>query len=95
MVLPIIGKLSWNSFFAGTAAAAIGSVVARPLLVGTVRAGYQATDIASEAWKMAKSEVESVKRDALAARDQSRMESEIQQLRDEVASLRAQLSKKS
>jgi uncharacterized small protein (DUF1192 family) len=95
MVLPIIGKLSWNSFFAGSAAAVVGSVVARPLLVGTVRAGYQATDIATEAWNMAKQEVQSVKRDALAARDQSRMESEIQQLREEIASLRAQLAKKS
>jgi hypothetical protein len=93
MVLPIIGKLSWNSFFAGTAAAAIGAAVARPLLVGTVRVGYQAADIANDAWNTAKAEVESAKVEARATRGGS--DSEIQQLRAEVASLRAQLAKKS
>ena len=91
----IIGRLSWNSFWAGTAVAAVGAAIARPLLVGTVRAGYEVTDVASEAWTKAKAEVESVKREALTARDASRMETELQQLREEVAALRAQVAKKS
>jgi hypothetical protein len=95
MMLPIIGKLSWNSFWAGTAVAAVGAAVARPLLVGTVRAGYDVTDCATEAWTKAKAEVDSLKREALATRDSSRMESELKQLRDEVAALRTQLAKKS
>lgn len=95
MIIPIIGKLSWNSFWAGTAVAAVGAAVARPLLVGTVRAGYDVTDVATDAWTKAKAEVGSLKREALATRDSSRMESELKQLRDEVAALKTQLVKKS
>lgn len=95
MVLPIIGRLSMNSFIAGGVVAAFGAAIARPLLVGTVRAGYEATDLAAEAWHKAKAEVESVKHDALSAREQSHMEAEIRQLREEVSTLRAQVGKKS
>lgn len=92
MILPIIGRLSWSSFWAGTAAATFGAAIARPLLVGTVRAGYEVADAAGEAWAKAKAEVDSVKREAVTARD-SGTAAEVQQLRDEVASLRAQLKK--
>jgi len=95
MLLPIIGRLSWNSFWAGTAVAAVGAAIARPLLVGTVRAGYEVSDVATDAWAKAKAEVESVKREALTSRESGRMEAELKQLRDEVAILRAQVAKKS
>lgn len=90
MTLPIIGRLSWNSFWAGTAVATVGAAIARPLLVGTVRAGYEVVDAANGVWTDAKAEVERVKSEARS----SGSASEIQQLRDEVASLRAQLTKK-
>jgi len=93
MILPIIGRLSWNSFWAGTAAATIGASIVRPLLVGTVRAGYEVADVANDAWSKAKAEVDSVKREAVTARDSGASAAEIQHLRDEVASLRAQLKK--
>ena len=91
MTLPIIGRLSWNSFWAGTAAAAVGGAIARPLLVGTLRAGYGAVDAANDVWTEAKAGAERVKAEARAGSGSS----EIQQLRDEVASLRAQVAKKS
>ena len=94
MILPIIGRLSWNSFWLGTTAASIGAAIVRPLLVGTVRAGYEVADVANDAWTQAKAEVDSVKREALTARESGRMATEIQQLRDEVAALRTQLAKK-
>jgi len=90
MTLPIIGRLSWKSFWAGTAVATFGAAIARPLLVGTVRAGYEVVDAANGVWIDAKAEAQRVKHDALS----SRSAGEIQHLRDEVASLRAQLAKK-
>ncbi len=93
MILPIIGRLSWSSFWAGTAAATIGASLARPLLVGTVRAGYEVADLAGDAWAKAKAEVDQIKHEAVSAREAGAMASEIQQLREEVASLRAQLKK--
>jgi len=94
MTMPIVAKLSWSSFFAGTAFTAVGAVIARPLIVGTVRAGYGASDMVTDAWTKAKSEVESVKQEALATRSASQMASELQQLRDEVATLKTQLAKR-
>lgn len=94
MIMPIAAKVSWSSFFAGTAVAAVGAVIARPIIVGTVRAGYGASDMVTDAWTKAKAEVESVKQEALAARNASQMASELQQLRDEVAALKTQLAKR-
>jgi hypothetical protein len=90
MILPIIGRLSWKSFWAGTAVATFGGALARPLLVSTVRAGYGVVDAANGVWNDAKAEAQSVKHEALSGGSAS----EIQQLRDEVAALRAQLAKK-
>ncbi len=89
MTLPIIGRLKWSSFWAGTAAAVVGSALARPLLVSAVRAGYEVVDAANGVWTDAKAEAARVKNEARAGSS-----SEIQQLRDEVAALRAQLAKK-
>ncbi|MDP1568419.1 MAG: hypothetical protein Q8L86_00325 [Vicinamibacterales bacterium] len=94
MVLPVIGKFSLGSFGFGAAATAVGAVIARPLLVSTIRMGYEATEVVTDAWAVAKREAESIKSDALSQRDSSTMEAELRQLRDEVTSLRAQLGKK-
>ena len=92
MIMGIAAKVSWSSFFAGTAGTAVAAVIARPIIVGTVRAGYGASDMVTDAWTKAKAEVESVKQEALAARNASQMASELQQLRDEVAALKTQLA---
>lgn len=90
MTLPIIGRLSWKSFWAGTAVATFGGAIARPLLVETVRVGYGIADAANGVWTEAKAEAHRVKLEAQAGGSAR----EIQQLRDEVAALRAQLAKK-
>lgn len=90
MTLPIIGRLSWKSFWAGTAAATFGAALARPLLVETMRVGYGVVDAANGIWTEAKADAQRAKHDAQSLRSAG----EIQQLRDEVAALRAQLAKK-
>ena len=94
MVLPVIGKLSMSSFGAGAAVAVVGAAVARPLLVGVVRAGYEASDVVTDAWAKAKAEAASVKNEALAAHNSQDMENELQSLRQEVATLRQQVGSK-
>jgi hypothetical protein len=94
MVLPVVGKFCLGSFGFGAAAATFGAALARPVLVGTVRAGYQTTDFVAGAWQAAKAEAESIKSEALTRQASSGTDAEVQQLRAEVASLRAQLGKK-
>lgn len=94
MVLPIVGKVTWGAFGLGAVTAAVGSMVIRPLIVETVRLGYEATDVTKEAWVKAKTEAESIKRDAQAKNAMGSTDSEVRQLREEVASLRAQVSAK-
>jgi|CXWL01.1.fsa_nt_gi hypothetical protein len=94
MVLPLVGKLSLRSFGVGALAAAVASVVARPLLVGTVRAGYEISDGLQGVWAKAKAEADGLKADALAERNAASTQTEIQALREEVAALRAQVASK-
>lgn len=91
--LPLVGRLSLKSFGVGAVAAAVGSVVARPLLVSAVRTGYEVSDLATGAWRAAKAEAASLKTEAL-TQAPAGLESEVKQLRDEVATLRSQLSSK-
>ena len=93
MVLPVIGRLSMRSFGIGAAVAAVGYAVARPLIVQAVAASYEVKDAVDGAWHQAKNEAQKVRAEALATRGQG-LDAEVQRLRDEVASLRAQ-SKKS
>ena len=88
MVLPLIGRLSMRSFGIGAAVAAVGYVVARPLLVQAVAAGYEVKDAVDGAWQQAKTEATKVRAEALASRSQG-LDAEVQRLRDEVASLRS------
>ena len=89
MVLPLIGKLSLTSMGVGAAL----TLVARPLIVGAVRVGYEAKDFVGDTWRQAKVEAQSVRADALATRERSD-EAEIRRLREEVATLRAQPAKR-
>jgi cell division protein FtsB len=94
MVLPLIGRLSMRSFGIGAAVASVGYVVARPLIVQVVAAGYEVKDAVDGAWHQAKLEAQKVRADALASRSQG-LDAEVTRLREEVASLRSQQSKKS
>lgn len=76
----------------GAAAIAVGPSILRPALVGLVRAGYAVQEFATDAWAQAKAEAQSIRADATTRRAG---DPQVQQLRDEVASLRAQLAAKS
>lgn len=66
MWLPIIGKFTWRAVGFGAVTAGVTAVALRPIIVGAVRAGYQATHFAKDAWNQAKAEAELIKKDALA-----------------------------
>ncbi len=80
-----------KSFWAGGAVAAVGASVARPLLVGTIRAGYEVKDAVQGVWEKAKAEANAVNQEAVAGR---RAEAEVERLRAENATLKSQLAKK-
>ena len=91
MVIPGIGRLTLKSLVPGMVATAVGAVAFKPILVGAIRAGYEAVDATKNAWTEAKSEVERAKAEA----GSKHVESEIRQLREEIAQLRAQAAKRS
>lgn len=68
MILPIVGRLSMKSLIAGGVVTAVAAAVARPLLVGTFRVGYEASEAVKEAWNTAKVEVDKVRTEAKAPR---------------------------
>jgi len=75
----------------GAAAAMVGPSLFRPAIVGLVRVGYAVQEVASDAWAQARTEAQTIRAEA-ATRQSS--DSEVQQLRDEVAALKAQLAAK-
>jgi hypothetical protein len=91
---PMFGLFSTKSFVAGAAVTVVGSLIARPLIVGVARAGYEVSDFVTDTWSKAKSEAQSVKEEARGGRSRN-VEAELQELRDEVATLRAQAGKRS
>ena len=93
VVLPVIGRLSTTSFWAGAAATVVTSLIARPLIVGVARAGYEVSDFVSDSWQKAKAEARAVQTEARTSRSRT-VEAELQELRDEVAALRAQAGKR-
>jgi hypothetical protein len=64
MILPLVGKLSMKSMVTGGVLTAFAAAVARPLLVGTFRVGYEASEAVKDAWSTAKVEVDKVKAEA-------------------------------
>ena len=79
-----------KSMVTGGLLATVGVSVARPLLVGVMRVGYEATEGVREAWHAAKIEGEKISSEARSYRRND----EVDQLRAEVAGLKAQLAKK-
>jgi hypothetical protein len=79
-----------KSLVTGGLLATVGVSVARPLLVGVMRVGYEATEGVREAWQSAKIEGEKISAEARS----HRRNDEVDQLRAEVAGLKAQLAKK-
>jgi len=94
VVLPVIGYLSPKSFLTGAAATVVTSLIARPLIVGVARAGYEVSDFVSDSWQKAKAEARAVQTEARSSRGRD-VEAELQELRAEVAALRAQAGKRS
>ena len=94
IVLPIVGKFTWGAFGLGAVATVVAATTVRPLIVETVRLGYGAADLTKEAWVKAKAEAESIKAEAQMKQTRSGTEAEIQQLREEIAALRTQVSGK-
>ena len=71
----------------GATAAALGSVVLRPALVGVVRVGLTTTDYAKSVWASAKAEAAGIRAEAGVGRV-SNLEVELHALRAEVAQLK-------
>jgi hypothetical protein len=94
VIIPGLGRISWQSLTPGLIAAAVGAIAFKPLLVGTIKAGYEAVDATKDAWNEAKGEVERGKQESLAAGQTKGIETELRQLREEVAQLRAQAAKR-
>jgi len=74
------------SFVLGGATVAFGPSLFRPLIVGVVKTGYQVSDFTSKTWK-------SVKQEATAVHDEATRKSDVEELRAEIAALKAQVEK--
>lgn len=92
--LPVVGAVT----LAGVGVGAIAGLVAyrkrHELLVDVTRSGIETKDAAVGAWQSAKSYAAGVKADALAPRTGADLTGEVEELRREVAALRAQIAAK-
>ncbi|MBP8274929.1 MAG: hypothetical protein KAY59_10880 [Acidobacteria bacterium] len=86
-MLRLLPKTSLGNVALGIAVAVVGPAIVRPVLVGLVRAGYDVKDYATSAWDSAKSEARTI-RDEAQAKPSAEVESEIAQLRAEIAQLK-------
>jgi hypothetical protein len=99
--VPFVGPLTVGSVALGTAAGFIaGAALARfgrPVVVGATRAGYRVKDAAVSTWAQAKAAADDVRREAAAPHTTSRttdaLQAEVQDLRQQIATLRGQLAK--
>jgi hypothetical protein len=95
----ILSKWSWKSFAIGAGAALFGGTVARPALVHAVKVGMDVTDYAAGTLEQAKTEVAKVRQEAAGLRGTSTSSgysdliSEIQKLREEIASVKGNFGK--
>jgi demethoxyubiquinone hydroxylase (CLK1/Coq7/Cat5 family) len=95
----ILSKWSWKSFAIGAGAALFGGTIARPALVHAVKAGMEVSDYAAGTIQQAKTEFAKVRDDANQLRASqgeqagyAGLMSEMQKLRDEIASLRGTMN---
>lgn len=92
----IFKKVGWKFFAAGAATAYVGGNLVRPVLVSAVKAGLSAKDAAAGVWNQARSETANVFAEAshLRAAESSAVDiiHELKQLREDVASLKAQVA---
>lgn len=94
MLTWILSKWSWKSFAIGAGTALFGGTIARPALVGAVKTGLELRDRATET--LAQARYEAAKIHAEAARQrameyapaQTELISELQKLREEIASIK-------
>jgi hypothetical protein len=100
--VPFVGPLTVGSVALGTAAGFLaGAALARfgrPVVVSAARAGYRVKDAAVSTWEQAKAAADDVRREASAPRTGSRatdaaLQAEVQDLRQQIATLRGQLAK--
>jgi hypothetical protein len=97
----LLTKWSWKSFAIGAGAALFGGTIARPALVQAVKAGMDVTDYAAGTLEQAKVQVAKVRQEAAGLRGAaspsasgySDLISEIQKLREEIASVKGSFSK--
>ena len=89
MVTGLLPKTVGGGFLVGAVSAVVVPVVFRPVLVGVVRAGYEIKNYAGSAWATAKTEAAQIRDEARAPRGTAQMEAEIQQLRHEISTLKA------
>jgi hypothetical protein len=86
-----VSDISWKTFAAGAAAATVGPAVVRPALVSLVRTGLSVQDVATDVSR----EAARIKSDAIAEHAASSstlsLQQEVQQLRSELATVKAQL----
>jgi hypothetical protein len=93
MLLP--RRLSLTQLAVGAVASLIIVKVARPLLVGVVRAGFEVKDLAADTWTKAKNEVADVKAEARVKPDAvspaviADLQAQIQSLKTQLASKKA------
>jgi hypothetical protein len=90
-------RIHWKTFAAGAAAATMGGSVARPVLVSLVKAGMSASQMAAEAIEQARIETARIQAEAAASQravgaPSADLQAEVQQLRSELASVKAQLA---
>jgi hypothetical protein len=86
--------LSLTQMALGAVASLVIVKVARPILVGTVRVGLEAKDLAKDTWSKAKIEAAQVKADADARRTDSVSPAVVADLQAQILALKSQLSKK-
>lgn len=92
-------RINWTNIAMGAATATVGGAIARPVLVSVVKAGLGATALASDVWDQARTETSKIREEAQSARaadaQSADLHTEVQQLRDELASVKAQLASSS
>jgi hypothetical protein len=96
----ILSKWSWKSFAVGAGAALFGGTIARPALVHAVKVGMDVTDYAAGTLEQAKTQVAKVRQEAAGLRGTatpaagySDLVSEMQKLREEIASVKGSFGK--